>query len=91
MIDVDVIWVLADNKVHRYVAATRQLLGRAPTSGRWVSIALDGGNGVWTLEVWRANGVLRHYDAFGRRCGQDIPVKRLAQGLERGEPATARR
>jgi phage tail-like protein len=78
---VSVIWVLDGNRIHRYAAATRQLLGTImPAYGRRVSIAPDGSDGLWALEVWQADGVLRHYDALGRRCGRDIEVKRLAGG-----------
>ena len=81
VIGVSVIWVLAGNRIHRYAAATRQLLGTImPAYGRRVSIAPDGGDGLWALEVWQADGVLRHYDALGRRCGWDIKVERLAEG-----------
>jgi phage tail-like protein len=81
VVGVSVIWVLDGNRIHRYAAATRQLLGTImPAYGRRVSIAPDGGDGLWVLEVWQADGVLRHYDALGRRCGPDIKVERLAGG-----------
>jgi phage tail-like protein len=51
-----------------------------PAYGRRVSIAPDGSDGLWALEVWQADGVLRHYDALGRRCGPDIKLERLAEG-----------
>ena len=45
-----------------------------------MAIAPDGAGGIWALEVWQADGVLRHYDALGRNCRRDIAVKQLAAG-----------
>lgn len=81
VIGADMIWVLAGNRIHRYAAATRQLLGTIqPAYGRRISIAPDGAGGLWALEVLQADGVLRHYDALGRNCRSDIAVKQLAAG-----------
>ena len=81
VIGADIIWVLTGNRIHRYAAATRQLLGTIqPVYGRRMAIAPDGAGGIWALEVWQADGVLRHYDALGRNCRRDIAVKQLAAG-----------
>src|SRR5215213_3868935 len=54
VIGTELIWVLAGNRIHRYAAATRQLLGTIPPAyGRRVSVAPDGGGGIWALEVWQ--------------------------------------
>ena len=76
VIDFDLLWVLADEAVHRYAAGTRRYLGSiTPPPGRvFTSIAGDGGDGVWALAMAGAEGVLLRYDGFSRRCGHEASL-----------------
>ena len=72
-----VVWVLADESLDRYDAATLQRLTPAELRSGWriSGAAGDAADGLWVTEAdssgrWR----LRHVDCWGRTCLDPIPV-----------------